>query len=75
MTFKVKPTETVDKLKTLIEVRQGIAPDMQRVLFGAKQLEYGKTLQDYNIGPGATGHLGEKINMPSHDSDLTIAAQ
>jgi len=75
MTLEVKPTETVDGLKKLIEGRQGIAPYMQRVLFGRKQLEDGKTLQDYNIGPDATGHLGEKMNMPSHDPDLTIAAQ
>ena len=75
MTFEVKPTETVDRLKKLIEERQNIAPDMQRLLFGGKQLEDGKTLQDYNIGPDATGHLSEKMNMSSHDSGLTIAAQ
>jgi large subunit ribosomal protein L40e len=75
MTFEVKPTETVDKLKALIEERQNIAPEMQRLLFGGKQLEDGKTLSDYNIGPDATGHLSEKMNMPSHDSGLTIAAQ
>jgi len=57
MTFEVKPTETVDNLKKSVEERQNIAPDMQRLLFGGKQLEDGKTLQDYNIGPDATGHL------------------
>jgi large subunit ribosomal protein L40e len=57
MTFQVKPTETVDKLKKLVEERQNIAPDMQRLLFGGKQLEAGKTLEYYNIGPDATGHL------------------
>jgi len=61
MTFEVKPTETVDKLKELINDRQNIAPDMQRLLFGGKQLEDGKTLKDYNIGPDATGHLSEKM--------------
>ena len=74
MTFEVKPTATVDSLKKSIEDRQNIAPDMQRLLFGGKQLEDGKTLQDYNIGPEATGHLSEKMNVPPHDSGLTIAA-
>ena len=59
MTFQIKPSETVDKLKKLVEERQGIAPDMQRLLFGGKQLEDGKTLKDYNIGPEATGQLSE----------------
>jgi ubiquitin-large subunit ribosomal protein L40e len=59
LTFQVKPTETVDKLKKLVQERQGIAPDLQRLLFGGKQLEDGKTLKDYNIGPDATGQLSE----------------
>lgn len=74
MTFEVKPTETVDSLKKLIEERENIAPNMQRLLFGGKQLEEGKTLKDFNIGPDATGHLSEKMNMFSHKSGLTIAA-
>ena len=74
MTFEVKPTETVDKLKKLIEERENIAPEMQRLLFGGKQLEDGKTLNDYNIGPDATGHLSEKMNVLSHKPGLTIAA-
>jgi len=57
MTFEVKPTETVDKLKELIKERQNIAPAMQRLLFSGKQLEDGKTLQDYNIESGATGNM------------------
>jgi len=57
MAFQVKPTETVDGLKRLVEERQGVAPDMQRLLFGGKQLEDGKTLKDYNIGPEATGQM------------------
>ena len=75
MTFEVKPTDRVDKLKELIKERTNMAPNMQRLLFGGMQLEDGKTLQDYNIGPGMTGYIGEKMNMPEHDSGLTIAAQ
>jgi ubiquitin C len=75
MTFEVKPTDTVDSLKHLIEKRENIAPNLQRLLFGGKQLEEGKTLKDYNIGPDATGHLSEKMNVFSHNSGLTIATR
>lgn len=74
MTFEVKPTETVDRLKQLVEEKENIAPHMQRLLFGGKQLEDGKTLKDYNIGHNATGQLSEKMNVFSYNAGLTIAA-
>lgn len=74
MTFEVKPTETVERLKQLVEERVNIAPNLQRLLFGGKQLEDGQTLKYYNIRHNATGHLGEKMNMFSHNSGLTITA-
>ena len=75
MTFEVKPTDTVDRLRKLVEERVNIPPHLQRILFAGARLEDGKRLQECNIGPGATGQMGEKMNMSSHDSGLTIAAQ
>lgn len=62
LTFEVQPTDTVNKLKQLVEERQGPSPGM-RLLFGGKQLDDGKTLKDYNIGHNATGHLCEGMNV------------
>jgi hypothetical protein len=49
-------SDTVKMLKELVMEKEGIPADEQRVIFGGKQLEDGRTIADYNIEDGSTVH-------------------
>ena len=55
--LNVNLIDTINHIKQQIHEKDGIPPDQQRLIHGGKQIVNDKTINYYNIQPGATLHI------------------
>jgi large subunit ribosomal protein L40e len=57
ISLSVNASDSIDQIKAQIQVREGIPPDAQILVFGGRQLENGRAIADYRVQKESTLHL------------------
>ncbi|KAK9818391.1 hypothetical protein WJX72_011860 [[Myrmecia] bisecta] len=61
LTLEVHDSDTIDMLKSRITDREGIPPELFRLIHSGRQLEDGRTLADYGISRESTVHVVRRM--------------
>ena len=75
ITLNVTRDDTVEKVMMLIQDKEGIPPDQQRLIFsdgerGLRQLDQLRILKDYNVTPGSTLYMVLRLHGGGNGLDF-----
>ncbi|VVT54127.1 uncharacterized protein SAPINGB_P003920 [Magnusiomyces paraingens] len=55
--IEVEPKDTPADIKEMVQQKEGIPPEQQKLIWDGKQMDDNKTIEEYKISAGATLHL------------------